>query len=179
MKPPEKGFGVKAFQVNILGLSNKVHHFTYRLDDAFFKEYGSETIAHGDFQAEVTLDKRETFIEAIFKMKGTAALICDRSLKPFDEPIAVEKPIVFKYGEEEGEISDEIIVIHRDKDVIDIGQYLYEYLVLAVPMKKLHPEFRNEETDDDSIIGKMVYTTPGENSADEVDPRWAKLKKLK
>ena len=165
--------------MNILGLSNKAHHFTYRLDDDFFKKYGSESIAHGDFLAEVTLDKRETFIEAIFKIKGTAALICDRSLMPFDEPIEIDKSIVFKYGQEEGEISDEITIIHRDRDVLDMGQYLYEYLVLAVPMKKLHPSLREDETNDDSSNGKMIYTSQDESSSDEVDPRWEKLKKLK
>lgn len=173
---------MKAYQVNIIGLSNKAHHFTYRLDDAFFEEYGKNVISHGDFQADVTLDKRETFIEASFKIKGKAGLVCDRSLRTFDEPLNIDRKIVFKYGEEEAEVSDEIMIIHRDRDSLELGQYLYEFIVLALPMKKLHPDLRKEEEDDDSesaVNGKMVYSSEAETPKDEIDPRWEKLKKLK
>ena len=106
---------MKAFSVNIIGLSNKAHQFDFELDRAFFEKYGKDLVSDGHFLATVVLDKHETFIEAEFKIKGEAKLICDRSLAPFDFTIDIDSRIVFKYGEEEAELSDEITIISRDR----------------------------------------------------------------
>jgi uncharacterized metal-binding protein YceD (DUF177 family) len=169
---------LKAFRINIIGLSLKAHYFDFQLGDAFFKDFGTDFVSGGQFGVKVVLDKKETFIEADFKIRGFARLVCDRSLEPYDEPMDISRRIVFKYGEEEVELSDEIIVIRHDRDVLDLGQYLYEFIVLEVPMKRLHPRFREDE---DDAVGKMIYTStpdPGDEN-DEVDPRWEQLKKLK
>ena len=171
---------MKAFRVNIIGLSLKAYHYDFQLGDAFFKEYGVDQVAGGELVASVALDKKETFIEADFRIKGHIGLVCDRSLEPFDLALDLKKRIVFKYGEEETELSDEIIVIRRDRVFLDVGQYFYEFIVLEIPMKKLHPKFRDAEDQDDNP-GKMVYTsTPNPDSGDDlIDPRWEQLKKLK
>src|SRR5438445_155607 len=81
----------------------------------FVKKYGQEVVANGKFTAQVSLDKRETFIEADFTINGNAFLVCDRSLEEFDYPLKIKKRVVFKYGEEPKEISDEIIIITKDQ----------------------------------------------------------------
>ncbi len=180
-KIPPVGTGeVKGFSVNIVGLSLKAHHFDFELNDAFFKEYGVDQVTGGKVETAVILDKKETFIDADFRLKGHVGLICDRCLEPFDFPIDVHAHIVFKYGDEDVELSDEVVVIRRDRDSLDLGQYFYEFIVLEIPMKKLHPKFAGEE-DDENIEGKMIYrSTPDEDSdSGDIDPRWEQLKKLK
>src|SRR5690348_12787072 len=103
------------FSVNILGLSKGVHQFEFQLEEGFFQKYGQEVITKGRFAARVTLEMKETFIEADFKIEGNAFLICDRSLDEFDYPISITRKIVFKYGEEPKEVSDEIIIITHDQ----------------------------------------------------------------
>lgn len=164
-----------AYSVNIIGLSNKAHTFDFTIDDRFFAQYGSEILQGGDFEAKVVLDKHETFIDADFMIKGNAKLVCDRCLEPFDEPVKVHKKIMFKYGPEPAEISDEIIIITRDQDQLELGQYMYEFISLEIPIKKLHPKFRDEE--EDNSEGKIVYKSKDDNT--DIDPRWEKLKKLK
>ena len=175
-----------AYGVNIIGLSNKVHHFEYEIGDDFFRQYGTDLVSQGKFRVEVILNKHETFIEADFKIKGTATLICDRSLEPFEYPIWTTKKMLFKYGETDEEISDEITIINRDTATLELGQYIYEFIGLAVPMKKLHPKVREEEINEDqSAEGKIVYSSNSsedsddKNDDDNIDPRWNILKKLK
>lgn len=174
-----------AFGVNIISLSNKVHHFEYEIGDEFFGKWGSDLVTQGRFRVEVAINKHETFIEADFKIKGSATLTCDRSLEPFDYPIWTTKKILFKYGETTEEISDEIIMIHRDTATLDLGQYIYEFIALAIPMKKLHPRFSAEEiTEDETAEGKIVYSSESteekdKKDDDDIDPRWNKLKNLK
>lgn len=166
------------YRVNIAGLSNNVHNFRYEIDDAFFSQYGKDLVSGGSFQAEVVLDKTETMITAGFEIHGMATLICDRSLEPFDYPIDLHKVVIFKFGDQDEELSDEIVSIRRDTAQLEIGQYIYEFISLEVPMKKLHPRFRDEELPGE---GKIIYTSGADaGPKDEpADPRWDILKKLK
>lgn len=175
--------GLREFSVNIIGLSKKVHQFHFDFGDEFFEAYGTNLVSKGQFSADVDLDKRETLIEATFQVKGQAKLICDRSLDPFDFPIAFKKRIVFKYGDSDQEISDDIIIIHRDTDTLELGQLIYEFIGLEIPIKKLHPRYASEADFDENAEGKIIYSS-GETSqdpeaGDDIDPRWEKLKKLK
>lgn len=169
---------MKPLSIDIVGLDFKAHHFSYSLGDAFLQQYGQGYLPGGQFSVEIVLDKHETFIEADIKIDGTAKLTCDRSLEAFDFPLEVEKRILFKYGEEDTELTDEIILISRERSSLDLGQLVYEFIGLSIPMKKLHPRFQEEE--DEADEGKIVYSSSiDEAKGDEVDPIWEKLKKLK
>jgi uncharacterized protein len=167
------------FHVNIVGLSNKTHSFDYEFGSGFFDIYGRALLENGQFKAQVMLTKSETMIEANFHIEGTAHLICDRSLEPFDYPMNIDRRIVFKFGQEEKELSDEILVITREHERLDVGQYMYELIGVSLPMKRLHPKFQNEDLEESEI--QLVYTSPVEKTGDDdaIDPRWEKLKKLK
>ncbi len=167
-----------AYTVNIIGLSLKTHEFEYKIGSEFFARYGTEILHGGDFEIKVVLDKHETFIDADFMITGTAKLVCDRSLEPFDQPVKTHRKVMFKYGEEPAELTDEIIVIARDEHSLELGQLIYEFISLEIPIKRLHPKFRDEA--DDEGDGKIVYKSePDEKEEQEIDPRWEKLKKLK
>jgi uncharacterized protein len=178
-----------AYSINIVGLSNKQHQFHYEFGNEFFKEYGADLISEGAFVVDLLLDKHETFLEAEYKIKGSARLICDRSLEPFDFPIELTRKIVFKYGDRDEEVTEEIMIIHRETATLELGQFIYEFIALAIPLKKLHPRFKDEEDeeevdDEDLSTGKIVYSSEaGEDDKkdgnDEIDPRWNILKKLK
>ena len=172
---------VGAYSINIVGLKNQEHVFQYDLGNEFFQVYGSDLVSEGKFEVDVLMDKRETLLDVNFRIKGTAKLTCDRSLETFDYPVDTKRKIVFKYGDADEEITDEIIIIHRDTATLELGQYIYEFIALAIPLKKLHPRFADEVDEDDSV-GKIVYSSEesseNENN-DEIDPRWNILKKLK
>jgi uncharacterized protein len=173
---------MKAFNINITGLSNKPHQFEYRISEEFFRHYGNGIVSEGEVDVVVTLDKRETMIEARFEIKGSVKLICDRSLDPFQYPLKLDKKVIFKFGDANEELSDEIIMIHRDSDHLELGQYIYEFITLAIPMKKLHPRYEGELDLEDESEGKIIYTSgrdSGNEGDEDIDPRWEQLKKLK
>lgn len=168
------------FKVNIIGLSLKSHRFDFSFGDDFFKLYGTTLLESGQFDAEITLEKRETLIEGNFRIRGVAHVVCDRSLEPFDQPMDIDRRIIFKYGEEEKELSEEIVLITREQAALDLGQYIYELITVNLPMKRLHPRFHEDENTEDDI--QLVYSSPVDESKkeeDTIDPRWEKLKKLK
>jgi len=141
----------------------------------------------GELTADVSLQKSESMIQMTFNVEGTIELTCDRSLDLFDQPISFENTMIYKFGEEEKELSEDVMIILNDTQTINIADLLFEFIGLQVPMKKLHPRFQEEEEedDDDQEEGVMVYSSTVDDSKTEeqqeedVDPRWAALKKLK
>ncbi len=167
------------FTINIQGLSQKSHRFDFSVGDDFFTHYGKTLLEGGRFEAIITLDKRETLMEADFEIKGSASLVCDRSLEPFDFPMDLHRKILFKFGAETKELSDEITELAWEQATLDLGQYLYELITVNLPMKRLHPKFKDLENEEEI---RLVYSSPADKTEDKeetVDPRWEKLKKLK
>lgn len=165
---------MERFRVNIVGLSYAVHHFDFELDNKFFQERNTGLIDNGQFTVSVDLDKRETFLEASFAIKGSTRLVCDRSLEEFDYPITLNERIIFKFGDENREISEDVMMITRGTESLELGQYIYEFIGLSIPMKKLHTRFQEENEADE-----IVYSSDAdEKKNEEIDPRWEKLKKL-
>ena len=165
---------MERYRVNILGLSLSIHHFEYDLGGEFLKKYDAGLVSEGSFKAQVAIDKRETFLDISFTILGSVKLVCDRSLDEFDYPIDVSSKIIFKYGDEDKEISEDVMMIHRGTESLELGKFIYEFIALAIPMKKLHPRFQDESDEE----GGIVYTSDPEEKKEEIDPRWEMLKKL-
>ncbi|WP_338790471.1 YceD family protein [Bernardetia sp. Wsw4-3y2] len=169
---------LRTFEIDIIALKLGSHSFTFKLDNEFFayvKEHLNGFIEKGDCNAEVILEKNEQLIRATLIIDGTVELVCDRSLDEFDYEVDVEDTILYKYSEEERELTEEIVLITRRTPSINVGELLYEFLMLDIPMKKLHPRFWEEEdgySDDDSD----EYTESGDldNLDDEESDKKAK-----
>jgi len=168
---------VKAFRINIVGLSNKVHEFDFEVKKSFFNDFGGDLVEDADLNVKVNLDKHETFLDAEFQVTGKVMLVCDRSLEHFEESLSIQGRILFKYAAESEEISDDIVHIAHDTATLDLSQYIYDLVGTSLPMKRVHPRFRDEE-EDESEAGKIVYTS-GSSEEAVTDPRWEKLKSLK
>ncbi|MCY7349385.1 MAG: DUF177 domain-containing protein [Cytophagaceae bacterium] len=180
---------LQQYQIQIQKLENKRHEYQFEGGDAFFEAMEQNLIERGHFNAHVFLDKSETMLHLTFHIQGNYELICDRTLDSFEEPFETEHKLILKYGDKPQEISDEIEVISWDTQGINLARYIFEFIGLTVPMKKLHPRLRQEEAEedpDDEREGKLVYSSKGENAeagidpnADNIDPRWQALMKLK
>lgn len=165
------------FNIDIFRLSNSTHDYQFEIGNSFFEAQPESLIGEGNGEVKVQLDKSDNFIQAAFELDLVVGLECDRSLEPFDYAIKKEESLIFKYGEEEMEIDDNIVIINRNRQRINMAQYIYEFIGVAVPMKKLHPRFKNEGEDDELIYSSGSKSDDGD--AESVDPRWHKLKNLK
>jgi uncharacterized metal-binding protein YceD (DUF177 family) len=113
-------------------------------------------------------------------------------LEVFDHPLDIREKMLYKYGSEEKEIDENVHMITRDTPMINVAQLIYEYILLALPAKKIHPDHRNELDDEEyEVDGGYVYiddeldsepeaqSPAAEDETKPVDPRWEQLMKLK
>ncbi|MFZ9188437.1 MAG: DUF177 domain-containing protein, partial [Algoriphagus sp.] len=98
--------------------------------------------------------------------------------------------MIYKFGSEVKEIDESVMMITRETPEINVAQLIYEYILLALPLKKIHPDYRNDlDEEDNELEGGFVYVDgavtenseqdPSENTTTPVDPRWEQLGKLK
>ena len=174
---------LRAYDINIVGLDKKRYEYDFTSDDTFFAALEQELIKKGNVQTHVILDKSETMIRLDFHIVGTVEQICDRSLDEYDEPVDTQQSMLLKFGDHNEELSDEIELIERNTATINVARYIFEFISLSLPMKHLHPRFRDEDDEDDEQNGKLIYrsgpeTEEGSDDQSDIDPRWAALRKL-
>ncbi|SFF27420.1 YceD family protein [Thermoflexibacter ruber] len=177
----------KEFDIDLAGLANKQHDYQYVVDDAFFALFENSLVEVGKCGVSIALNKTETMLICDFDISGSIRLTCDRSLELFDYPIKSTEQIIFKYGDEAKELSDEIIIIPRELTTLNLAQYIYEFIGLCVPIKKLHPRFIEEDlsqegdADEDILVYSSTTISSEEDDSESsqgIDPRWEDLKKL-
>ncbi|MCE7993089.1 MAG: DUF177 domain-containing protein [Roseivirga sp.] len=173
----------RQYDIHIFKLAIGLHDYQFEIKDEFFELFDNELVSKGNLTIDVSLTKSETMIEMVLHIQGSVELECDRSLDHFDYPINSHRKMIYRLGEEMEELSDELMVIPKDSQIINIASLLFEFIGLEVPMKKLHPRFQTEEEDDDEefleIYSSTTETEEEQNQEEQVDPRWEALKKLK
>ncbi len=175
---------LKKYNIPIGSLEDKSYELDFESGDAFFEAMEQEMIQHGSFKTHLVLTKSASMIQLNFHIQGILGLICDRSLDPFDEPIDIREQLFLKFSDHNEELTDEIELILWETQQINIARYLFDFIVLSLPMKKLHPRFREEEDGaDETLEGKVIYRSEPSDSKDEtngppIDPRWESLRKL-
>ena len=168
--------GKGVFDIDIFKLANGEHSFEFDFDSAFFGLFEDSVIENGNGTVKIDLERMPTLITLNFHLIGEIELVCDRSLDTFKYPIDEINKVRIKYGDHWEELSEELYLIPNDTQKIDVGQFVYEFISLAIPMKKLHPRFKDD--DEDGFIFSSSDQEQ-ESSKSPIDPRWNELKKLK
>ncbi|HRV54132.1 MAG TPA: DUF177 domain-containing protein [Mangrovimonas sp.] len=172
---------LKEYTIQFVGLKIGRHQFEYHIKDEFFKHFDYEDFNAVYVKVEVELEKKTTLLELHFKIKGFVNVNCDLTNEPYDQKIANEFDLVVKFGDEYNDEEIDILVIPHGEYQINIQQYIYELIVLAVPNKLIHPGVKDGSLKSE-ILDKLEELSPkeekGNNEGDETDPRWNTLKKL-
>ncbi len=170
---------LKEFNIPFSGLKLGKHEFVYEIDNAFFESFEYQEFNGASIHTKAILDKMSTMMELRIEAEGTVNVDCDLTGEPFDQPIESDLYLVIKFGEEYNDEDDEILIIPHGEFQINIAQYIYEMLVLAVPQKRVHPGVEDGTLKSD-ILDKLEELQPKEQKepSEKTDPRWDDLKKL-
>lgn len=172
----------KLFKIDIFGLKLGTHEFNFEFDDKLFAKYEGSIIQKGKGDCKIELVKKERLIELNFHITGQVELTCDRSNDPFDYTLDIREQLILKFGEVFDDSEDDIWTIPNGQQGIHFEKCLYDYLTLAIPMKRLHPRFDEDENDEELHLvysSKEEESTNGDSKNDEiVDPRWEALKNI-
>lgn len=151
----------------------------FNLDNKFFADIDGEEFQKGYVKATVTMRKNNDVFDFTFSLEGTVVVPCDRCLDDLEIEVATDNTLRVKLGENYADEGD-VVVVPEIEGNINIAWYLYEFIALALPMKRVHaPGKCNHEMT--GKLKKHSYRVDEEDADDEertIDPRWESLKNI-
>lgn len=152
---------LKEYTIPISGLKEGVHQFDFQIDSTFFEHFEASPIKKGDLRVDFYFDKQSSMYVLIFEVNGKVSVECDRCLEEFEMPIKSSNTLIAKFDASEADDAD---IIHIPKTAIEIkvAEFIYEFIVLSVPLMKKH-EDAGEECPEDVF----EYLDKEEDATDE------------
>jgi uncharacterized protein len=165
------------FTIPVSGIKAGHHVFEFRINKKFFELFEESEIKEGELLAVVGVDKSPSHLDLDIKISGRVKVNCDRCLEMFDHPVECENRLLVKFGQGKDDEDPDIITVHRDENELDLKQYLYEFVYLALPIKRIHPDNADGIGTCDPIMLQKLKEHLVENEK-STDPRWNELKRL-
>ena len=172
---------LKEYLIPFVGLKIGKHQFDYQIDNTFFKNFDYDEFNDVSVKVDIVLEKKSTMLELDFKHKGTVNVPCDVSGEEFDLPIKGKLKLLVKFGDTFNDENEELLILPHGEFQVNVAQYIYESIILSVPLRRIHPGVKDVSLSD--VIEKLESLSPKEHKKEEqqnndIDPRWENLKKL-
>nr|WP_314865211.1 DUF177 domain-containing protein [uncultured Flavobacterium sp.] len=172
----------KEYLIPFVGLKLGKHHFEYQINNAFFDNFDYDEFQNSNIKVNVVLEKKSNMLEISFKHEGIVNVPCDVTGEDFDLPIKSKMKLIVRFGEEFNNDNEELLILPFGEFEVDIAQYIYEMIVLSVPLRRVHPGVKDGTLESEALkkLNELaVKETKKENKKEEnIDPRWDKLKQL-
>ncbi|WP_157974259.1 YceD family protein [Lewinella sp. IMCC34183] len=125
-----------AFVLPLKGLGKGFYEYDLKVGDGFLSAYPESPIQRAAVDLHLIVDKQSREMVVDFDFAGTIATACDRCLADIDLPIQDRRQLIVKFTAEADEQRDEgdIVYLHPDTNDFNLAPFVYEMVVLAVPM---------------------------------------------
>jgi len=172
---------LKQYIIYFTGLKEGKHSFSFEIDKSLFVEFGEDEVSVAKIVINADLIKKSNHLAFGFEIEGTITTTCDRCLGVLTLEISDSQELYINFGETSTDITDvdDTMILARSEDKIDLAKHFYDYLVLNMPIKKIHPEDEDGNSScDEEMLKKLDKYKISESNKEQTDPRWDKLKNL-
>lgn len=165
------------YRIEYKQLEKGKHTINYKIDRFFFELFNYSEINNGLINVDIELKNNGNLFIADIHLNGFIKTECDICLEEFDLEIENKFNLFFKFTEEELDDEDDVIYISPNDDFIDFSKHLYDYIILSLPIKKVHPlNSKGERVCSLEVLKQLDTFAPTEKLNNS--PEWEKLKSL-
>lgn len=138
----------RVFEIAWVGLKEGAHTYEYEITDRFLTDldYEGDDIHNLDCRVKLTFDKKVNFFQLHFDIDGKATVACDRCGDPVELLLWDEFNLIVKLTNDEALVENEeedVVFIPFNETIIDVSEWIYEFLLLSFPIQRLHGEDEN------------------------------------
>ncbi|MGJ8744059.1 YceD family protein [Polaribacter sp.] len=169
---------LKEFDIPFVGLKEATHNFEYDIDNKFFETFNFDEFNNSSIKVTLTFVKKSTLFELTFSATGTINVPCDITSEDYDQEISSVLPLVVKFGPEYNDENEEILILPHEAFQLNVAQFIYEMIVLAIPSKRIHPKVIDGTMESEALRRLKELEIKEVKTVEETDPRWDKLKNL-
>ncbi len=169
---------ISKYDVHIGNKKNGFYTFAYSLGNDFFELFPEPPVRDGNLEVQLELEKRTDLLIFDFTINGHLSIVCDNCLEYFQSPVKLMTKQFVKMGDYYEELDDTMVSIPRNNEKINVAQWLFEAIILSLPIRKIHPLDENGKSFcNPEMIEKIESFSHNKNQI-EKDPRWDKLTTL-
>ncbi len=166
----------KEFVIPHAGLKIGHHRYDFEMGPEFLGSFEGSEFERGKVYGLLELEKKPRMLDMFFTVQGDVEVVCDRCGEVYGQAIEKRERLIVQYGDRFQERDEQVMVIPSWQHEINVAQYFYEFISLAVPLKRVHPEDGCDKETLDRL--NEIVTDKEEENQKGVDPRWEKLKGL-
>lgn len=166
-----------AYRIAVKSLNEGLHTFQYELENRFFDSFEESPEIDGKFEVNIEFDKRSNFFTLGIDISGHLNTACDRCTAKIALPIEGRHHLIVKLDEEEKTIDPDVIHLDPSEDYLNLRQYLYEYIMLNIPINRTYDCDNDEPRPCD--IAALKYLDEQEVEEKKSNPVWDALKEFK
>ncbi|MDP3313609.1 DUF177 domain-containing protein [Lutibacter sp.] len=180
---------LKEFDISFVGLKEGIHQFEYIIEQKFFDFFKYEEFNNSEVTVNLSFLKKATIFELTFNFNGWVELACDLTNELYHYSIKDELNLIIKFGEEYNDENEELLILPHMDFKVNVAQYIYEAIALAIPFKRIHPGVLDGSLSSE-ILDKLKefelqsheeleQEQEAEAETDkEINPVWSKLKNI-
>ena len=160
------------YTIKFEGLRQGTHFYEFNVDNTFFEEFDCFEFEKSFIKIDLEFEIQSTMMLLTFIIAGTITVPCDRCLDMVDVDVDGEEKLIIKFGNEEYDETDEILILPQHEHELNVAKYIYEFINVNLPQKRKHIECLCNQ----NVIDKLEKVE--QKKEIEVDPRWSTLQDI-
>ena len=162
------------YKIQFEGLKQGTHYFEFDVDTKFFEEFDCDEFEKANFKVDLEFIKQSTMMLLNFSFTGGITVPCDRCLDEVNIDIEGEEKLIVKFGTENYQETEEILVLADSEYELNVASNIYEFIMVNMPQKRVHDEGLCNQ----AVIDELEKIEYKEKEDKDIDPRWLGLKNI-
>ncbi len=125
------------------GLKEGLHAYEWHIGDDFWHSRPEGGILGGELSVRAALERGATGAMRLdVGIAGEVTVPCDRCLEDCSLPVDYRGKLAVKVSAEADDhpFEGDVLWVNPGEGAIDLEQYIYESVVLSLPLQRVHPE---------------------------------------
>ena len=166
------------FRIPVANLKAEEARYNWELESDFLKLFDDEHESEkGRFSVIMDLTRTGTVTTLDFLISGVIDTTCDRCLAPIELPINGQYEILVKFGDP-ADTTDEVIFIDPEANGLNVGQHIYDFILLSIPITRRIPDCEQMENRPCDMTVLAYLTEKNNIDPDDTDSLWEDLRKV-
>ena len=168
---------LESLKIDLKALKEGQNALEFSLSDDYFEAIAAPEVTRGNIHVALEIQRSVGIFTVDMHVEGSVVVLCDLCLDDMEQPILLDSRFTVRFGDEESE-DDDVLIVSEDDGVLDTSWLIYEQTVLAIPIKHVHAPGKCN----DVMTRKLEELSAARSSdggEDQIDERWSALKQLK
>jgi uncharacterized protein len=165
------------YLISFHGSKEGIQEYFFDVSHEFFEYYENPDYPAGTLKVKVSLHRKPQILKLDISITGHIKVFCDRCLEIIDYPVTTNEMLLIKFGDDFEELNNNLIILPKEEKRINIAQYIYEFAILNLPIKRIHPDNEDGVSACNPDMLKKIEEL-SKNDIEKTDSRWDNLRKI-